>query len=47
MMTRCSLGSSVEPPRFGCRMRIVSLVLFITLFVAACWGVGMMIKSWS
>lgn len=46
-MTRCSLGPSVEPPQCGCRMRIVSLVLFITLFVAACWGVGVMIKSWS
>ncbi len=46
-MIRCSLGSPVEHPQFGSRMRIVSLVLFITLFVAACWGVGMMIKCWS
>ena len=46
-MTQGSLGSQVEPSQFGCRVRIVSLVLFITLFVAACWGVGMMIKCWS
>jgi hypothetical protein len=45
-MSRSFFGSPREVSPLGCRMRMLSLVLFITLFVTACWGVGTII-NWS
>ena len=46
-MSRPFSGSSAEVSPLGCRMRMLSLVVFVTLFVTACWGVGTMINCWS
>ncbi len=46
-MSNSSLGSPRESHRWSCRMRMVSLVVFVTLFVTACWGVGTMINCGS
>jgi hypothetical protein len=46
-MTSPSVGSPGEHSRLSCRMRMLSLAVFVTLFVTACWGVGTMINIWS
>lgn len=46
-MTRSSFRSPSEYSRLSCRARMVSLVVFVTLFVTACLGVGTMINCWS
>ncbi|MBU7587641.1 MAG: hypothetical protein KAF42_00345 [Sphingopyxis terrae] len=36
-------GSPGEASRLSCRMRMLTLVMFVTLFVTVCWGVGTII----
>ena len=36
-------GSPGKASRLSCRMRMLTLVMFVILFVTVCWGVGTII----
>lgn len=46
-MNRSPFRSSSESSQMSCQTQMLSLVVFVTLFVFACWCVGTMINYWS